>query len=108
LSGRREICAFSGAKGIAAILEKSGCDHVKALAQAEATLSIEDTKDPSAKASLIGGKFFTNIWENGDRGMAPEMIKKNEKDSHDSKEATKAAEKATELERRDRYCLITF
>jgi hypothetical protein len=67
---------------------------------AEATLSIEDTKDPSAKASLIGGKFFTDIWENGGRGIAHEMIKKSEKDSHDSKEATKAAEKAAELERR--------
>jgi hypothetical protein len=32
--------------------------------------------------------------------MAHEIIKKSEKDSHDSKEATKAAEKATELERR--------
>jgi hypothetical protein len=100
LSGRGDICAFSGARGIAAILEKLGCEHVKTLAQAEATLSIEDTKDPSAEASLIGGKFFTDIWENGGRGMAHEMIKKSEKDSHDLKEATKAAEKATELERR--------
>jgi hypothetical protein len=69
------------------------------LAQAEATLSIDDTKDPSAEASLVGGKFFTDIWENGGRGMAPEIIKKSEKDTHDAKEATKAAEKAAELER---------
>jgi hypothetical protein len=100
LSGRGDICAFSGARGITSILEKSGCDHVKTLAQAEAALSIEDTKDPSAEASLIGGKFFNDIWENGGRGMAHEMLKKSEKDSHDSKEATKAAEKAAELERR--------
>jgi GTPase involved in cell partitioning and DNA repair len=32
LSDRGDICAFSGAQGIAAILEKSGCDHVKATA----------------------------------------------------------------------------
>jgi hypothetical protein len=32
--------------------------------------------------------------------MAHEIIKKSEKDSHDAKEATKAAEKAAELERR--------
>jgi hypothetical protein len=75
LSGRGDICAFSGARGIAAILEKLGCDHVKTLAQAEAALSIKDTKDPSAEASLIGGKFFTDIWENGGRGMAHEIIK---------------------------------
>jgi hypothetical protein len=100
LNDRGDICAFSGARGIAAILEKSGCDHVKALAQDEATLSIDDTKDPSAEVSLVGGKFFTDIWENGDRGMAHEIIKKSKKDTHDAREATKAAEKAVELERR--------
>jgi hypothetical protein len=100
LSGRGDVCAFSGARGITAILEKSGCDHVKTLAQAEATLSVEDTRDPSAEASLVGGKFFTDIWENGGRGMAHEIIKKSEKDSHDAREATEGAEKAVELERR--------
>jgi hypothetical protein len=99
LSGRGDVCAFSGARGIAAILEKAGCEHVKILAQAEAALCIEDTKDPSAEASLVGGKFFTNIWENGGRGIAHEIIKKSEKDTHDTREATKATEKATELER---------
>jgi hypothetical protein len=65
LSDRGDVCAFSGARGIATILEKSGCEHVKTLAQAEAALCIDDTKDPSAEASLIGGNFFTDIWENG-------------------------------------------
>ena len=32
LSDRREICAFSRARGITAILEKDGCDHVKTAA----------------------------------------------------------------------------
>jgi hypothetical protein len=100
LSDRGDVCAFSGARGIAAILEKSGCDHVKALAQAEAALSVDDMKDPSAEASLAGGKFFTDIWENGGWGMAHEIIKKSGKDTHDAREATKAAEKAAELERR--------
>jgi hypothetical protein len=100
LSGHGDVCAFSGARGIAAILEKSGCEHVKALAQAKAALSIDDTKDPSAEAILVGGKFFTDIWDNGSRGMAHEIIKKSEKDSHDAREAAEAAEKAAELERR--------
>jgi cell division septum initiation protein DivIVA len=100
LSGRGDVCAFSGARGVAAILEKAGCEHVKTLAQAEAAFSIDDTKDPSAEASLIGGKIFTDIWENGGRGMAHEIIKKSEKDTHDTREATKTAEKAAELERR--------
>jgi hypothetical protein len=88
LSDRGDVCAFSGARGIAAILEKSGCDHVKTLAQAEAALS------------LSRRKIFTGIWENGGRGMAHEIIKKSEKDTHDAREATKAAKKAAELERR--------
>jgi hypothetical protein len=100
LNGRGDVCAFSGARGVAAILEKAGCEHVKALTQTEATLSIDDTKDPSAEASLVGGKFFTDIWKNCGRGMAHEIIKKSEKYTHDAKEATKAAEKAAELERR--------
>jgi hypothetical protein len=99
LSDRGDVCAFSGARGIAAILEKAGCEHVKILAQAEAAFSIEDTKDPSAEASLIGGKFFTDIWENGGREMAHEIIKKSEKDTHDAREAAKAVEKTAELER---------
>ena len=102
LSGRGDVCAFSGARGIAAILEKAGCEHVKILAQAEAAFSIEDTKDPSAETSLVGGNFFTDIWENGGREMAHEIIKKSEKDTHDAREASKAAEKTTELERRIR------
>jgi hypothetical protein len=100
LSGRRDVCAFSGASGITAILEKAGCEHVKILAQAEAAFSIEDTKDPSAEASFVGRKFFTDIWENGGRRMAHEIIKKSEKATHDAREATKAAEKTAELERR--------
>jgi hypothetical protein len=59
LSDRGDICAFSGARGISAILEKAGCDHVKAIAQAEAAFSIDDTKDPSAEATLMGGNFIT-------------------------------------------------
>jgi hypothetical protein len=100
LSGRGDVCAFSGARGVASILEKAGCEHVKILVQAEAAFSINDTKDPSAEASLVGGKFFTDVWENGGRGMAHEIIKKSEKDTHDTREAAKAAEKAAELERR--------
>ncbi len=95
-----DVCAFSGARGVAAILEKAGCKHVKTLAQAEATFSIDDTKDPSAEASSIAGKFFTDTWENGGRGMDNEIMKKSEKDIHDTREAAKAAEKAAELERR--------
>jgi Ribonuclease G/E len=58
LSDRRDVCAFSGARGVAAILEKAGCEHVKTLAQAEVAFSIDDMKDPSTEASSIGGIFL--------------------------------------------------
>jgi hypothetical protein len=61
LSDRGDVCAFSGARGVVAILEKAGCEHVKTLAQAETAFTIDDTKDPSAEASSIGGKIFTDI-----------------------------------------------
>jgi hypothetical protein len=58
LSDRGDVYAFSGARGIAAILEKAGCEHVKSLAQTEASFSIDDMKDPSAEASSIGEIFL--------------------------------------------------
>jgi hypothetical protein len=61
LSDRGDVCAFSGARGILVILEKAGCDHIKAIAQAEATFSVDDTKDPSAEATLMGGKFYNDV-----------------------------------------------
>jgi hypothetical protein len=100
LNDRGDICAFSSARGIAAILEKAGCDHVKTITQAEAAFSIDATKDPSAEATLAGGKFYSDVWVNGGRELAHEIIKKNEKDTHDAREKTKRAEEAAERERR--------
>jgi hypothetical protein len=65
LSDRGDGCAFSGARGVSAILEKAGCTHIKTLAQAKASFSMDDMKDPSTEASFMGAKFFTDIWENG-------------------------------------------
>jgi HPt (histidine-containing phosphotransfer) domain-containing protein len=98
LNSRGDICAFLGARGIATVLEKKGCELVKSLAQSEATLSSEDIKDPLAEASMIGGKFFTDIWDNGGREMAQEIIQKSEKGIHDARKVAAAAEKSTEPE----------
>ena len=99
LNSRGDICAFSGARGIASVLEKKGCGHVKFLAQSEATLSSEDVKDPSAEASVVGGKFFTDIWNDGGRGMAREIIERSEKGIHDARRVADAAERGREPER---------
>jgi cell division septum initiation protein DivIVA len=98
LSDRRDICAFTGAQGVAAILEKASCDHVKAAAQT-------DTKDPSAEATLVGRKFYSDVWVNGGRDLANEIIKKNEKETHDAREEAKRAEEV--VERARRICIIS-
>jgi hypothetical protein len=100
LNDRGDICAFSGAWRIATILQKAGCDHVKVIAQAEAAFSIDDTKDPSVEATLVGGKFYSDVWVNGGRELANE----NEKDTHDAREEAKQAEEAVECEKR--ICIV--
>jgi hypothetical protein len=94
LSDRGDVCAFSGARGISAILEKAGCDHIKTMAHADVVFFVDDTKDPSAEASLMGGRFYNDIWVNGGREMAHEIIKKSEKDTHDARVEARQVEEA--------------
>jgi hypothetical protein len=53
-----------------------------------------------AEATLVGGKFYSDVWMNSDREMANKTIKKNEKESHDAREEAKRAEEAAERVRR--------
>jgi hypothetical protein len=87
-------------QGISAILEKAGCDHIKIMAQAKAAFSVDDTKDPSAEATLMGGRFYNDVWVNGGREMAHEIIKKSEKDTHEFRAKARRAEEAAEREKR--------
>jgi hypothetical protein len=100
LSDRGDFCAFAGARGVAAILEKTGCEHVKAAAQTKTVFSIDNTKDPSAEATLMGGKFYSNVWMKVGREIADEAIKKNKKESYDAREEAKRAYEAAERARR--------
>jgi hypothetical protein len=96
LSDRRDFCAFAGARGVAAVLEKIGCEHVKAAAQADVIFSIDDMKEPSAEATLMGGKFYSDVRTKGGREIADEAIKKSEKESHDARVEAKESEEAAE------------
>jgi hypothetical protein len=100
LSDPGDFCAFAGARGVAAILEKSSYEHVKTATQTEAVFTMENTKDPSAEATLMGRKFYSNVWMKGDRELADEAIKKNEKETHEAREEAKRAEEAVERVRR--------
>jgi hypothetical protein len=72
---------------------------VKTATQAEATFSLNDTKDPSAEATLMGRKFYSDVWVNGGRELAHEIIKNNEKDTHGVREEARRTEEAAERER---------
>jgi hypothetical protein len=48
----------------------------------------------------MGGKFYNDVWVNGDRELAHDIIKKSEKDTHDARVEAKRAEEAIEHERR--------
>jgi hypothetical protein len=80
-------------------LEKAGCEHAKAAAQPEFIFSVEDTKDPLAEASSVGGRFYSDVWMKGGHEMADEAIRKSEKESHDAQEEAKRAEEAAERAR---------
>jgi hypothetical protein len=84
LSNRGVFCAFAYARGVAVILEKTVCGHVKAATETETAFSVDNTKDPSAEATMMGGKFYSNVWMKGGWEIADEAIKKNEKESHDA------------------------
>jgi hypothetical protein len=99
LSDCGDFCAFAGARGVATILEKSGCEHVKAATQTEVVFTVENTRDPSAEATLVGAKFYSNIWMKGGRELADEVIKKNKKETHEAREEAKQAEEAAERAR---------
>jgi hypothetical protein len=77
-------------------LKKIGCEHVKAAAQEEVILSTDNSKEPSAEATLMGGKFYSNIWMKGGREIADEAIKKSEKESLDAQIEAKKVEEAVE------------
>jgi hypothetical protein len=48
----------------------------------------------------MGGKFYNDVWVNGDREMGHEIMKKSEKDIHDARVEARQAEEAAEREKR--------
>jgi hypothetical protein len=99
LSDREDLCGFAGVCGATSILEKVGCDHAKAVAKPYFAFSVDDVRNPSAEATTLGGKFYSNVWLKGGREIANKSIKRNEKESHDALEEAKKVEEAVERAR---------
>jgi hypothetical protein len=49
---------------------------------------------------MMGGKFYNDVWVNGGREMAHEIIKKSEKDTQDARTKARRAEEVAEREKR--------
>jgi hypothetical protein len=60
-------------------LEKAGCEHDKDIVQPEFAFSADDIKNPSAEASALGGRFYSEVWMKGAREIVDEAIRKNKK-----------------------------
>jgi hypothetical protein len=48
----------------------------------------------------VGGKFYSDVWVNDGRELANEIIKKNEKGTHEAREEARQAKEVAESERR--------
>jgi hypothetical protein len=99
LSDRGDFYAFAGARGAVSLLEKAGREQAKAVIRPEFLVSANDIKNPSAEATALSGKFYSEVWLGGGREIADKAIRKNEKESHTTLEEAKKAEEATERER---------
>jgi hypothetical protein len=82
------------------LLEKAGCEHAKVVTEPEFSVSANDIKDPSTKATTLGGKFYSEVWMNVGQEIADEAIRQSEEESHLSSEEARKAEEVAERERR--------
>jgi hypothetical protein len=78
------------------VLEKVSYEHAKAVVQPGFSLSVDDIKNPSVEAIALSGKFYSEVWLKGGRGIVDEAIRKKEKESHDALEEARRAEEAAE------------
>ena len=49
-------------------------------------------KNPSVDATVLSGKFYSEVWLKGGREITDEAIRRNEKESHDTLEEAKRDE----------------
>jgi hypothetical protein len=58
-----------GSRGIASVLKKAGCEHVKAERETDFGMVIEDIKAPSKSILGVAKIFFFELWDKGGRQL---------------------------------------
>jgi hypothetical protein len=96
LSDIGDFCAFVGNRGAVSVLEKVGCEHAKTVVEPGFSLSANDIRNPSAEASTLGAKFYSEAWLKCGQEIANKAIRKKEKESHDALDEARRTEEATE------------
>jgi hypothetical protein len=59
-----------GSCGMALVLEKSGCEHVKTIVETTFGIVVEDIKAPSKSVLGAAKRFFFELCDKGDRQLA--------------------------------------
>jgi hypothetical protein len=60
---------------------------------------VSDIKNPSAEATALSGKFYSEVWLEGGREITYKAIRKNEREYCTALKEAKKAEEAAERER---------
>jgi hypothetical protein len=108
LNDRGDLCAFIGAREAVSVLEKVGCEHAKTVVEPGFSLSANDIRNPSAEATALGAKFYSEAWLKSGREIANEAIRKKEKESHDALEEARRTEEATKRAKLTLHMSSTF
>lgn len=61
INARGDYCAMIVSCGMASVLEKVGCDHVKAISKDDFSMDVEDIKKPQKEVFNVVKWFFMNI-----------------------------------------------
>jgi hypothetical protein len=54
-----------GSRGMASVLEKARCDHVKVFGEASFGMAVDDIKAPSKNVLNVAKRFFFELWNKG-------------------------------------------
>ena len=65
MNARGDYCEMVGSRGMASILEKVGCEHIKAVVKASFNMDVEDIKNSSKEVFHVVERFYTNICYKG-------------------------------------------
>jgi hypothetical protein len=52
-----------GSHGMASMLEKAGCDHIKTISKADFGMDVEEIKKHSKDVFNVVKRFYINIWD---------------------------------------------